>query len=61
MTVNWPMKSAPNLSLCSMDTESAARMFSWKFKFFLEILMALMAMVFFHYCSMHMDEFGTSD
>ena len=34
MTANWPMKSAPNLSLCSMDTESAARMFSLEVQVF---------------------------
>ena len=33
----------------------------WKFIFSLKTLQALMAMVFSHYCSMHMDEFGTSD
>ena len=44
MTANWPMKSAPNLSLCSMDiivvctwrnlAESAARMVSLEVQVF---------------------------
>ena len=51
MSANWPIKLVPNLTLISIDTGSAARLFPWKCRFFLIVLQALMAMALSYYCS----------